>query len=351
MSVRELLIAFVAAASLSSAPAFAQGFAGLGTSVEGFSLPDPDVRLIYPEDHASHPDFRIEWWYVTSNLTGDNGREYGVQWTLFRSATEPQRRPGWDSPQIWMGHAGLTTEDAHFSAERFARDGVGQAGVQGEPFEAWIDEWSLAGPTLSDVRMQAQGRQFAYDLRLLADGPFVPQGANGFSVKSTAGQASHYYSQPFYAVEGTLSLPEGQVTVTGNAWLDREWSSQPLTKDQTGWDWISLHLDDGDKLMGYRLRDSAGGDYIVGTWIAEDGTPSPLSPGDLEMTVSTWTETKGGRVPTGWQVALPERALEISVDAINPQSWMDTTVAYWEGPVRVTGTHTGRGYLEMTGYE
>jgi predicted secreted hydrolase len=24
--------------------------------------------------------------------------------------------------------------------------------------------------------------------------------------------------------------------------------------------------------------------------------------------------------------------------------------AYWEGPVRIEGSHGGRGYLEMTGY-
>lgn len=351
MNARTFIAFLVAAWVALCGPATAQGFAGLGTSVDGFSLPDPDTRFSYPDDHAPHPDFRIEWWYITSNLIGEDGREYGVQWTLFRSATEPSRRPGWDSPQIWMGHAGLTTETDHYSAERFARDGIGQAGVQAEPFEAWIDEWSLTGPTLSDVRMRAQGPDFAYDLNLKAGGPFVPQGQKGYSVKSTAGQASHYYSQPFYRVDGTLSLPEGEIAVTGNAWLDREWSSQPLTEDQTGWDWISLHLDGGEKLMGYRLRNSAGGDYIVGNWIAPDGAPAPLSPGDLTMAITAWSETKGGRVPTGWAVTLPDRDVDITVDAINPQSWMDTTVAYWEGPVRVTGTHSGRGYLEMTGYE
>jgi len=29
---------------------------------------------------------------------------------------------------------------------------------------------------------------------------------------------------------------------------------------------------------------------------------------------------------------------------------MDTTVSYWEGPIRFPGTHDGIGYLEMTGY-
>ena len=30
----------------------------------------------------------------------------------------------------------------------------------------------------------------------------------------------------------TLTLPEGEMAVTGQAWLDREWSSQPLAETQ-----------------------------------------------------------------------------------------------------------------------
>jgi len=56
-------------------------------------------------------------------------------------------------------------------------------------------------------------------------------------------------------------------------------------------------------------------------------------------------------VPTTWRVLLPDAGVDIVVTALNTQSWMDTSVPYWEGPVRVTGSHTGFGYLEMTGYE
>jgi predicted secreted hydrolase len=50
-------------------------------------------------------------------------------------------------------------------------------------------------------------------------------------------------------------------------------------------------------------------------------------------------------------VRLPDRGVDVEVTAINPQAWMDTSVPYWEGPIIVQGSHTGRGYLEMTGYD
>ena len=330
-------------------PALSQGFAGLASDATGFELPQPGRPFVFPADHGPHPEFRIEWWYVTANLSGPDGTEYGLQWTLFRSALRPEPGEGWASPQIWMGHAAVTTPDAHFVAERFARGGIGQAGVRAEPFAAWIDDWLMDG--IGAGSLTAKGGEFGYNMSLRAHGPFVPQGADGYSVKSSAGQASHYYSQPFYTISGTLDLPEGAVEVTGQAWLDREWSSQPLTEDQSGWDWFSLHFDDGQKLMGYRLRSSLDPPYTMATWIGADGTPIAYDDGALAAEPLTESDVEGRQIPTSWRLLLPDRGLDITVSALNPNSWMSTTVAYWEGPVRASGSHSGRGYLEMTGYD
>jgi len=332
--------------------ALAQGFAGLGTSAEGFALPERGYDLTFPADHGPHPDFRIEWWYLTATLTAGDGREFGIQWTLFRSALAPGEAEGWQSPQIWMGHAALTSKDHHHVAERLARGGIGQAGVTAEPFAAFIDDWEMTGPPeggIGDLHLAARGGNFSYDLQLQAEGPLVLHGERGYSVKSRDGQASHYYSQPAYAVKGTLILPEGPVNVTGNGWLDREWSSQPLSADQTGWDWFSLSFDDGARMMGFRLRDERE-DYTSATWIAPDGTATAIPDGALNLTPLEQAEVAGRQIPIRWRVALPDRGLDVEVDALNPQAWMATNFPYWEGPVSITGSHTGRGYLEMTGY-
>ncbi len=344
MNARVLLTALFCLAPML---AVAQGFAGLGQTAEGYALPDPETRFRYPEDHGAHPDFRIEWWYITANLTDAEGTPYGIQWTLFRSALAPG---GAAEDQAWMAHAAVSTPDGHLSAERLARGGIGQSGVMADPFSAWIDEWVMEGPSLNDITLSAQGTDFRYELTLNAERPFVPQGEEGFSVKSESGQASHYYSQPFYRVSGELTLPSGVVEVTGQGWLDREWSSQPLSGDQLGWDWVSLHFESGEKLMGFQLRDTDGGTYTTGTWINADGTPEPLGPAALGMKEVELAEVAGREVPIVWDISLPDRALSVRISAIYPDSWMDTQVSYWEGPVRITGSHEGEGYLEMSGY-
>lgn len=327
----------------------AQGFAGLGSDASGFAIPDPDYHLSFPADHGPHPKARIEWWYLTATLQGDDGRDYGVQWTLFRTGLAPYEAPGWQSPQVWMGHAALTTPDRHYYAERLARGGIGQAGVTATPFEAWIDEWRMAGNVLRALELNAGGPDFSYEVRLNAGGPLVLHGQNGYSVKSASGQASFYYSQPSYRVDGVLHLPGGDVAVTGQGWLDREWSSQPLAPDQTGWDWFSLSFEGGTRLMGFALR-GAGDAFLSGTWINEDGSSEALEPGALQLDPLEYAGIEGRQVPVVWRVRLPGKGLDVQVRALNRQAWMGTSLPYWEGPVGVSGSHSGRGYLEMTGY-
>ncbi len=329
--------------------AVAQGYAGLGSSAEGFSVPESGYEFQFPQDHGPHPDYRIEWWYLTANLTGADGQQYGIQWTLFRSALKPFEQDGWQSPQIWMGHAAVTTPNAHYFAERLSRGGIGQAGARSEPFEAWIDEWHMRGKDLEKLNLTANGKNFGYDLTLQAQGPLVFHGYAGYSVKSADGQASYYYSQPFYAVEGILHLPDGDVAVTGQGWLDREWSSQPLAEDQSGWDWFSLSFDEGDKLMAFRLRGDRG-DFTAATWIYTDGQTQSLPDGSVVFTPLETAQVGQRDVPVRWSVKLPDLGIDINVSALNTKAWMGTSFEYWEGPVTVSGSHTGRGYLEMTGY-
>ena len=119
------------------------------------------------------------------------------------------------------------------------------------------------------------------------------QGDGGYSRKSLREQASYYYSQPHYTAKGSITIDDKPVDVTGRAWLDREWSSQPLASDQSGWDWLSLHFSSGDKLMLYRMRQTDGQHYGSGKWIAPDGKAEQLASADIAMTPLAFTEIEG----------------------------------------------------------
>ncbi len=176
------------------------------------------------------------------------------------------------------------------------------------------------------------------------------QGDRGYSRKSDRGQASYYYSQPFFKAAGRIVIDDKPVDVTGRAWLDREWSSQPLAADQTGWDWFSLHLPNDEKLMLYRLRQKDGRSNLFGNWIEPDGRSSEIATSDNSITPTAFTDIGGRKVPTAWRVEIPARGLNIETKPLNPKSWMGTSFSYWEGPISFAGSHIGIGYLELTGY-
>jgi predicted secreted hydrolase len=249
----------------------------------------------------------------------------------------------------------VTTPETHLFAETFARGGIGQAGVTEAPFSAHIDSWSMVGASggedaLADLTIHAAGDAFSYDLVARTASPPVPQGDAGFSVKSAGGQASYYYSQPFYTVTGTVRLGPDTLPVTGTAWLDREWSSQPLAADQRGWDWFALSLASGARVMVFALRSDSAPPFLSGTWIAPDGTPTPLAPGEIRLSPLNETRVADRRLPTRWRIEVPRFGLDTTAEALNPAAWMGTLYPYWEGPIRLDGGGTGRGYLEMTGY-
>lgn len=335
----------------------AQGFAGLDEKADGFARVTPGRAFSFPADHGPHPEFRIEWWYVTANLRDASGNAYGAQWTLFRQALQPGKTfEGWATQQVWMGHAAVTRADTHRTAETLARGGVGQAGVETEPFRAWIDAWQMRAhdgfdaKTVAPLELTASSAEFAYALRLTADRPLVLQGENGFSRKSEREQASYYYSQPFLKVTGEVDIDDKPVAIIGLAWMDREWSSQPLASDQSGWDWFALHFDGGEKLMLYRMRETSGRHYASGNWISPEGKSTLLGTDEITMMPKATTEIAGRKIPTAWHVSIPRLNLAIDCAPLNPKSWMGTSFAYWEGPISFAGSHRGVGYLELTGY-
>jgi predicted secreted hydrolase len=370
------------------APAAEADLALLAQAVEGFAQARAGRELEFPRDHGSHPDYRIEWWYLTANLQDTAGQPYGVQWTLFRFATRPPGSPAlsspgspangtldsssggtsggttggtaWQSEQVFMAHMAITTPDRHFAFQRYARGGdhgdVAQAGATAAPFAAWLDDWRLASRGNAWLPLELRARQdgFAMELRLEGTGPLVLQGDRGFSQKHPQGGGSHYYSQPFLAASGTLQLDGTAVPVTGQAWLDREWSSQFLQPDQAGWDWLALHLDSGEKLMLFRLRSrDAGADYRHGVLISPDGALRSLDPALIRLEPLQQTSVAGRSLPLHWRIDLPEIGRSLEVRALHPGQWLDVDFPYWEGVVTAHGADPrsrGRGYLELTGY-
>ena len=332
----------------------------------GFAQVTPGRTLQFPRDHGAHPDYRIEWWYLTANLSDREGRDWGLQWTLFRQALSPQQAgSGWQNNQIWMGHAAITTPDGHFYEQRFARGGIGQAGVthisRDGYFNAWLDDWQWRsnGAALLPAKLEFTIGEREIVLSLETTGEVVANGVDGYSQKSAQGQASYYYSQPHIQVRGSVNQGTETTDLSGQGWFDREWSSQALADNQQGWDWFSLHLNDGNKLMLYQLRHNDGEHWLSGTWITPQGDSTLLEGGAIELNSTQTREIVTGvnqlrQLPMEWRLTLAGQNRRWRIRPLYDQQWMGTRFPYWEGVVLVEdeqGARSGIGYMELTGYQ
>lgn len=316
----------------------------------------------FPADHGPHPEFRTEWWYYTGNLETAEGRRFGFQLTFFRSSLAPEmpaRESAWATRQAWLAH--FTVSDVQGgkfrSFERWGRGALGLAGAQGEPFRVWLKDWRVEGEPMHLVASQDG---VGIDLVLQQGKPPVLQGERGLSRKSTeAGNASYYYSLTRMPAAGTIRVGDERFTVTGAAWMDREWSTSSLGRDQIGWDWFSLQLSDGWDLMLYRLRKKDGTADLSssGTLIGPGGESRPLKLADFQIeNAGEWRSPRSGaRYPAKWRLRIPSEDLDLTVQPVLADQELDVSFLYWEGAVDLEGTHRGRpvkgrGYVELTGY-
>ncbi len=327
----------------------------------------PPLEFSFPRDHGSHPDYRTEWWYFTGQIESAEGRKFGYQFTIFRvGMIAGEAQPGESAMrprQLLAGHFAIADMDEKTFqfAERFRRIGAGFADASEDDMHAWIGDWEIQRVDGDVVAITAHDNesQIGVEFQLEPVKPIVFQEAGGYSKKGDEeGNASAYLSWTRMKTAGTVFLRGEDYTVQGHSWFDHEWGSSQLGVGVEGWDWFGLHLDDGRDLMIYGLRRSDG-ELIPqsgGTLVDQDGTAHPLTRDDFTMTaLRTWTSPDtNAEYPIEWRVEIPKNDISFSVKPSIDHAEMNTTqslgVTYWEGPVKLVGQTTGRGYMELSGY-
>jgi predicted secreted hydrolase len=385
------LLALIAAPSLTSA-------ASVGSTSNDDSAPTsfapvvPGVPLQFPQDFGSHPQFGIEWWYITGWLETADHQPLGFQLTFFRIRPDIQTRNPSDftAHQLLIAHCALT-DPQHgrlWEDQRIRRAGLGLAGARIGDTDVWIDDWSLArhaaaagagaqGPAAATYRTQIEATDFALELSFSVTQPPMLNGRDGFSQKGPAERsASYYYSEPHLRVRGYVHRAGRREAVDGEAWLDHEWASEYLDPRAQGWDWAGVNFADGSSLMAFEIRDRSGRRFWGGASLRDAaGHERVFGPDEiLFQPMRRWRSPRTGvvyPVAERLQVGSHRWMLEPLIDDQELDSRRTSGALYWEGAVRVApiatasadtratqppaaqpaGAVTGRGYLELTGYD
>jgi predicted secreted hydrolase len=335
------------------------------TPPQGWAVALPGYQIALPKDHFPHYQFRTEWWYFTGNVQAADGRAFGYQLTFFRHGYRP---PGLGPSvtsrfvinDVKFAHFAVTevsTGKFHFDS-RVSRGAYGEAGFADGKRLAWIDDWELDFD--QNFRLKAAAKDCAVELELTPEKPAVLQGDDGLSQKADgAGHASYYYSITRLKTSGTIKIGAENYKVEGHSWFDREWASNELTPEQSGWNWFAIQLADGSDLMLYQMRLQHGGidSHSNGKWIATDAAPTNLAADDFQLHAEKYwlSPTSKANYPVGWRLTIPKLHLDLEITPAVEDQELNVAVVYWEGAIRVKGRRDGKpvdgvGYMELTGY-
>ncbi len=315
----------------------------------------------FPNALGSHPDFPIEWWYVTGWLQSASEKPLGFQITFFRV------RP----PKVWANPSAFNPRELLFAeaalsdprighlltAQRAARAGLGLAGADQDHTNVWIRHWYLRQRG-RDYEARINGNKIRYRLQFTPTQPALPEGPQGISQKGPDPKnASYYYSLPHLKVSGTVAIKGQQEQVRGEAWLDHEWSAAYLPKKAVGWDWLGINLQDGGALMVFMMRRADGAPFwLAATERNAQGQVHDIPAKDIRMQSTDWWRSPqtGTRYPVRWQIQVG--SLHFAIVPLMDNQEFDASrssgTVYWEGAVRaMMGRQiVGKGYLELTGY-
>lgn len=323
--------------------------------------------LEFPRDHGAHPDYRQEWWYYTGNLRTPGGRRFGVQLTFFRfghGAFDAYRESAWRNEHSWMAHFAVSDVESGVlhAWQDYARGALSLAGATAAPFRVWVNGWSVGQDDVEhdgfDATLEAAAGDTRLRLALQGSAPPLLQGEAGYSAKDAREEtASYYYSLPNLEASGTLEFDGERFEVSGRAWMDREWSTEVLSKEQRGWDWFALRLAGSGTLMLFQVRGDADAHFRYAVHVGADGRARYYGNEAIELSPTAWwrSEATGSRYPVAWQLSIEPADIDLAVAAAFRNQELTLDFSYWEGVVDVEGSVDnervrGEGYMELTGY-
>jgi predicted secreted hydrolase len=84
--------------------------------------------------------------------------------------------------------------------------------------------------------------------------------------------------------------------------------------------------------------------------ITKNGKTIHLSESDIQGEVLQRDNVEGRLLPLHWSIKLAKYQIDIQITPMQINQWNPGIFSYYEGGTVISGSHSGVGFIELTGY-
>jgi predicted secreted hydrolase len=297
------------------------------------AINDPTPLIELPKDEGTHDNAKEEWWYFNGHLYDKENNNYGIMICFFKNG------------KLYYGIADEDRDKFYGGIYH----GLFKAST--EKFDVSLDKntWTSTGE--KTYRLHTEEGSSYIDLDMTSEKPPLLVGGEGVIQLGNGGESS-YYSQTRLRVNGKLDLGNGERTVSGIGWIDRQWGNWDES-GYGGWEWFSIQLTNKEELHVFNIFDPLSEGIISSmvNIVHADGKTEVLASPIIEP-LSYWTDPEAGNTFSHkWKIKIPEKDTELIVTPTIDNQLITPTL--WEGSCRVEGRIgkeevSGWAYAELT---
>ncbi|WP_298533238.1 lipocalin-like domain-containing protein [uncultured Algibacter sp.] len=315
---------------------------------------NPTSEIAFPLDEGRHSSEELEWWYVSGHITTNSDKEYSFMLTYFFRPTSVSifNFDGFRILNITDESDGTFYQDTKaLNYTTLSETGLNiEASIFPSGSEFWRnkkDNGDMSIPFEYEISASSAEVSIAFDLETVKR-PLIVGGDGKFN--QGASSYTYYYSQTENNVTGSLTLNGLTETITGKAWIDRQYGDfNPFTGED--YEWFSIKLDNGTDLNLWNIfnanREIPNNlNYkILSAYVDENqNTQYTVSDFEIERLEYFFTPDNLKSYSKKWRLTSTSKNIDLLITSNYEASEVnisELSFRFFEGATTVTGTING----------
>jgi predicted secreted hydrolase len=281
----------------------------------------------FPKDEGRHDDAIVEWWYFNGHLQDQDGKQYGVMICFFKNGN------------LYYGLADESNDKFYGGIEE------GQLIASDEKLDISIGSNTWTEPEQFTYKLHTEKSGSYLDLNMVNEKTPLLIGGNGLIPIGTKG-TSYYYSLTKLKIGGKLNIGNGEKTINGIGWIDKQWGNWDES-GYSGWDWFSVQLNNSVDMNVFVIYDPLSHEPINPMInLIDAGNKTEIIKTFTLRNPKNWSDPQTGNTfPNKWDLVMPEKGIELQITPTIDNQLI--TPNLWEGSCKVTGVY---GNEEVSGW-